>query len=595
MADRKEFDDFWTIDKLLPKKKGDAVRFSSGAKMADVTIRGTAYERDNSESRRLTFPEGSVTRQKGASERGKLDLPKESATPIEKNQESTRLTIPKAGTTPPENAQQSKKLAIPKESAPIEPRKEPLCYYPKNNVLIDKVTVKPSSEKFDFYGNFRRSALIYYDYKYKKCDFAPFYSFMPQYYQMSAEQKQYYFYWRDEVRHGRFPKSDYSYVYLYAYEIINLPDKIAPKDGLAALVELWQRYRADLPVLDGNFALWIQDYCLVWQLDMPLDKIVGFIGDVLAKASFKEFFLSDSCAAQSCSLTLAEYLSDYDWRASKCASAGYPDYQKHLEGAMRRVISKLWRTGEILDGDTAVISRNAFPGLLCTNLVKNSLEIEYYPIFTSKEVRGVVTASFKYAENKLRALCGVKSRLAVKDLADEYKSEIDGYFFYLMKEAEAKKKAEQIPEYERLYDAPVGESTIEDAIRIERASWSVTESLLEGIDVEDERPPVIPGVKPSAEAPQARAEKKEAQVLEDRYGLSPLELEFLKYSLEKNFVKAAAVCAEAKISADTIAERVNEAFSDNFGDVILEGSGAGYEVIDDYKEEISLWIREKLK
>jgi len=47
---------------------------------------------------------------------------------------------------------------------------------------------------------------------------------------------------------------------------------------------------------------------------------------------------------------------------------------------------------------------------------------------------------------------------------------------------------------------------------------------------------------------------------------------------------------------DAVAERINEAFADNFGDVVLELSDVGeYCVIEDYLEEIREWLQKITK
>ena len=56
------------------------------------------------------------------------------------------------------------------------------------------------------------------------------------------------------------------------------------------------------------------------------------------------------------------------------------------------------------------------------------------------------------------------------------------------------------------------------------------------------------------------------------------------------------IANESKKMPEALAERINEAFADNFGDVILEESDTGgYKVIDDYTEEISEWLQKILK
>jgi hypothetical protein len=64
---------------------------------------------------------------------------------------------------------------------PLTSRNEEFSFVPDNMSLIKRITIKRTADKYDFYGNFRKAALIYYEYKMPKCDFTPFYSYMPQY------------------------------------------------------------------------------------------------------------------------------------------------------------------------------------------------------------------------------------------------------------------------------------------------------------------------------------------------------------------------------------------------------------------------------
>ena len=166
-------------------------------------------------------------------------------------------------------------------------------YEPVDMPLLRKVTIRHFNDRYDFYDGFRKSAILYYDVRGTKCDFVPFYSYMPQYIQMNASQKAYYFYLRDEIRKGNYIRADYSYLYLYVYEILNLPEHIPPQEGIQILCTLWGAYRKDLPRIDKYFSLWVQDYCLVWKLPSPTKLISDFIFDILKNCTLSEFYLSD--------------------------------------------------------------------------------------------------------------------------------------------------------------------------------------------------------------------------------------------------------------------------------------------------------------
>ena len=541
MFDKKDdFDSFWDVSKLVPKKKPSMTRFSTSEKTEEVIIYGEdpAKNARAASERKLSFGAYEASRQ---------------------------------GT----NAKLSE-----------------TSYVPSNSRLIKRVTIKPSIDRFDFYDTFRKAALIYYEYKCGKCDFVPFYSYKPQYSQMNIEQKKYYFYWRDEVRKSRYLKTDYSYIYLYAYEILNLPERIGREEGIRLLIDVWKAYRRELPGIDQNFAAWVQDYCLVYQLPCPFESIKDFLFDVINVSPFKEFYLSASIGVENSSAAMLAYLSDYDWRKGKYAGGDSADiYRMHVEGAMQRVFAKILNDDIVKKNHPVKISRTAFPGSLCTHSVKCILELEYYSISDSPELRGLVTASLKHTENKLRACLGVKSRLAVKDLTDDLRGIIDKYFeTELLRLRKEQERANQ-PEYERLYDAVRDDISLEDAMKIEKASWQTTAKLVEGIEDYDAEATVK-----AHDAPQRSidftAEKnpsvKSAQ--SDRYGLSYSEIEFIRAALNGDNAAEVNISKECGAMRESVAEKINEVFADNFGDVILEESDGGYKVIDDYCEEIEEWL-----
>ena len=509
-------DDFWDIDKLVPKKKPTMRPFVTKPVLSDYTVHGDTQGGDPSE-RRLTVERG-----------------------------------PEA-------------ISIEEHS-----------YEPTTRGLIKRVTIRKFSDRYDFYGNFRKAALVYYDYKTEKCDFAPYYSYMPQYSQLTSAQKNYYFYWRDMVRRGKFIRSDYSYVYLYAYEILNLPDKISPEEGIDLLCRLWREYRAALPRIDSYFTVWVQDYCMVYGLSCPMDAVRDFIFDVIEASDFKEFYLSDvNALGVDGTETLVAYLSYYDWRRGRFAGGeNAARYREHMQGAMRSVVRELYFAGRITEGAAATIKRDAFAHSLCTHAVKCKLEIEYTRLSGDEQLRLLVTAAVRYTENKLRALFGIKSRLAIKDLPDEYRRLIDRYFDGIFATEAAKRARAEMPEYEKLYDAPREKLSFSGADEIERASWSTTARLVTEEELAEEQTEA-----PTPEICEPMADER------DTYGLSSEELSAL----------SALFRGECAITDDALAERINEAFSDGFGDVILECADEGYSIIEDYREEIGEWLRSLTK
>ena len=515
----KERDDFWDLDKLVPKKQSTSSPFATTSQVKEHNIAGS--DGTSSAERNLSF-----------------------------------------------------------RNMPSRTRTEDTVYEPDKNGLIRRITIKRAIDKYDFYGNFRKAALIYYDYKTAKCEFAPFYSYMPQYSQLNPQQKNYYFYWRDEVRRGKFIKCDYSYIYLFVYEILNLPDKIEPKDGIGLICRIWREYRAALPRIDAYFSVWLQDYCFVHNLPCPISEIRDFIFDVIAGADFKEFYLSDSLGGGADGIeAMIAYLSDYDWRKTKYAEGENKDiFRNHMLGALKLVITGYFRDGKTLaSGEYSILKRDAFPHSLCTHAVKCKLEIEYLPLARDEQLRNLVTGAVRYAENKLRALVGVKSRLGIKELNDDVRYLIDGYFDNIFEIERRRRERECAPEYEKLYDAEDKILSFSDADEIERASWSTTARLVTEDELEDEQ---TDESSDDSIAESGCTDVTTESVCADDLGLSAEDINVL----------ANLVREDGDVSDDAF-ERINEAFLESdIGDIILEHDGEKYTIIEDYREEVKEWL-----
>ena len=220
---------------------------------------------------------------------------------------------------------------------------------------------------------------------------------------------------------------------------------------------------------------------------------------------------------------------------------------------------------------------------LVTSDVKYRLTIEYRRIAEDTDIRARITAALKYTENKLRALLGVKSRLAVKDINADDCAVIDSYFDDLFKKVKRERMMANRPEYEKLYEAESEELSAAGADEIERASWQTTARLI----VEEEE------VAEAVSIPEPS--RNEIITLDESYGLSVEEIQFISYSYEENYDQMSRIASVMGGYVDTVAEKINEAFSDNFGDVILEDTGDGYTVISDYREDVKNWLTKIMK
>lgn len=551
-------------------------------------------------------------------------------------------TVPESKQEPQARTEEERKISFDDMRGTKE--EERVTYVPSGDGLIKEVTVTKFIDKYDFYDSFRKAALLYFDCPSTKCEFVQFFSYMPQYSHLTQAQRAYYLYWRSEVRQGRYIKSDYSYIYLYIYEILNLPDKIPPESGIKLLCDIWRAYRKQLPRLDTNLAVWVQDYCLVHALPCPIEYISDFMFDCINASVLREFYISDLTSVGIAGVEpLLASLSSYDWRRGKFVGAdsgkssivkGHEDYKKHMLGAMFALLSRIWST-DIVNSNTKLftLKRSSFPNSLCTHMVKSRLEIRYIYLIENEALCAAVTAAVRYVENKLRALLGVKSRLGVNGLPDTYRAVIDNYFDTCFKAEERRRREENRPEYERLYEAPCEELSFSGADEIERDSWEITARLVEaeedisspatddasdraddryvvkaptrGYDVIDTLPRDSASISPIGEigimdnASNSATATSGIGVIDapssidtpselDCYGLSKDELTYLFAVSREEESQFDA------FTAGSMAEHINEAFAENFGDVILELAGDQYKLIEDYEEDIIEWLSARM-
>ena len=130
------------------------------------------------------------------------------------------------------------------------------------------------------------------------------------------------------------------------------------------------------------------------------------------------------------------------------------------------------------------------------------------------------------------------------------------------------------------------------AMAIEQSSWANT-SLLTGEEAEEYADtPAIEGqissvdlAEPEKLTPDRKAEERSAQKPSD----GALPKDALRAALDGRYEK---YCREVSLHEGELADRINSIFIDVIGDVVLEDRGCGFELIEDYREDIINWIEQ---
>ena len=109
----------------------------------------------------------------------------------------------------------------------------------------------------------------------------PFGDSMPTYADMSLAQLRCYFTWRTEIRKGGWRDTQYSYVLLYVFELLNTHDE--PEQVAGLLAECWLEMREYHPKLDAKLPQWFKDYYVCHDFSLPF-------GELAAELGLEEFF-----------------------------------------------------------------------------------------------------------------------------------------------------------------------------------------------------------------------------------------------------------------------------------------------------------------
>ena len=495
--------------------------------------------------------------------------------------------------------QQGSTSDVPTEGS-VPPEQEATTYRPRHP-LIEEVTLYPWRNSFPYYERFCHMAQAFQQKKGPPAaNHVPFFSYMPQYDQMNRAQTEWYLYLRDCVRKGEYLQTDYSYIFLLIFEIINLPDVIEPKTGLSMMCDLWRNYHKQHPILDRYLCEWVCDYCLDHQLSLSDYQSADDIIPFAQEAQLREFYVGASgVQVESDALVYLRCCSNYDYKKSK-VYLGNAEHaaqmDQHIPSALRAVLMTVTpehRLFESIKMQTSTVTRDAFVGALCSYRIKKKIELRYRWFSRSHELRFFITDVVKYSENKLRSVLGLKSRLSIYALPEVAKKAIDAYFLQVFPKITTKKAEESRPEYERLYDSPTASMSSEEAQRIEERSWQVTKQLVEAFeDGAQEVPRESPAEEVSysvlAEAAVVATEVN-PQLQNNNCWLNSNDrwIGFVRFALQNDTASQQHYCREISKMPESLADEINEAALEAMGDIVLEqNDNGGFSVIEEYRQEI---------
>ncbi len=552
----KDIDSFWDLNSLLPKKR--PVFPTYGATNTD-----TAEISVDSDS----------TVQAGA------PIPQRNDCPHLSGREQARRL----------NELPIRKRAEEYRSKPLDPY---LIYKPESK-LIKLVEVSAWSTRFNFYEKFLTDAKNLWNRTAEKTEHTPFFSYLPQYSQLSYSQMKWYLWWRENVRNSVYLKCDYCYILLYIYEILNCTEELEPRMGLEQLCNIWLNYRTDYKRLDRYMCEWLCDFCLIHKLPCPTLKLRPILSHITELATLKEFYMdfSDSVGLAE---TIVSCTSTYDWRKSRYITEENREiFSKHINGAAKAVAAQLLSESDQknLFGTDFRVNRTSYESALCVYSAKRSITVEYTSYSRSPKFRFMATDIVKYSENRIRTHLGIRPRLKTDGLNDFIKQQLDLYFEKELPPMPkpSRKREDQFVEnpYEHLYEPTSSSFSLKRALEIEEKSWNTTELLVDSLtdaEPESQKPSEIP-VK--AEKSEEYTDEFEALI----NSLDEVSIKLLGTLATEDLNTSAEITNLRSISTDALVNKINESAYDEIGDVIIELVEDGYRLVPDYKGEISKWLK----
>lgn len=249
--------------------------------------------------------------------------------------------------------------------------------------------------------------------------FVPFKSYWPTYGHMTGAQSRWYFFWRDEVRQGRYPKTDLSYIFLHIYELINGVGWDEPQEGCRQLSLLWEAYRDSYKRLDQYLGGWIADFSFVHKLDIPLSEIVARSRGLAGDLAELELVRCLSAAPEQLSIEVLSVMSDYDISKSKFYTGeGKIAADRYIPQVVALIDAYVARKhGSNLitmfpPSPPIVRERYLFRSAVYDiSLYGYSVLVPVIRVSKSPPLRSLITRLFRLTENKLRALMGYRGRL----------------------------------------------------------------------------------------------------------------------------------------------------------------------------------------
>ena len=298
-------------------------------------------------------------------------------------------------------------------------------------VIYPLTTLRETKEKGVIHNDskqFLQDALKYHSREGTPCEMPSLKTYEPTYASLNEQQMQWYFYWRMEVRKGNYLPTHTSYLFLYAYEVLNLVEKKEPLAAAQYLRRLIPIYSKNNELILPLFTEWVGD--LVAE-NLDLDKALDFrvwsqeadLIDVMIHRAIRSNELTKTPSG------IWYQLADYHLNNKQLTASFSMEHitDAHIRAIALASVYSQKKTGKsiiehFITGEPREIHRQLFRSAIIGRNYQTSISLGFaYTYVGNKELAKYLGAVMKEAENVLLLRAGITSQLWATDLPLELK------------------------------------------------------------------------------------------------------------------------------------------------------------------------------
>lgn len=290
---------------------------------------------------------------------------------------------------------------------------------------------KGSDDDFDFdfdddySSKFEKDIAKYINKEGKEAPHVPFMQYWATYDGMDKSQRDWYFYWRSQIRKGIYLTTDLSYIFVHIYEILNGYGWENAQNGYDQMIALWTNYRKDHPRLDNYLLEWMFDFAQMHKLEYTLPE--GEDISLPYRPIIRDLMIDKHSDDKPLKLPFAliDALCDYSLVGSKFYKDGH---QVLMQEAIPRVLALadavlVKKKGKgILETYGPTKPKNqmyyAFQSANC-KYANQRMNVLVKAYTTSNKLRKYINELVRFAENVLRELYECRGRLRGVELDAE--------------------------------------------------------------------------------------------------------------------------------------------------------------------------------